>query len=112
MVFLAKYGPKSGKSIEKKVWLSTYSFAISWFSSKIIGMMVTLSFFGGLRCVLSVLFWLPIQYMHQPMMNIKISSGRSIILNALLRLRLLFEVANIAPDYFSIYSKISFDYSE
>jgi len=76
------------------------------------GMMVTLSFSGGLRCVLSVLFWLPIQYMHQPMMKMKMSSGRSIILTALLRLRLLFEVANIAPDYFSMYSKISFDYSE
>jgi len=104
MVFLAKYGPKSGKSIEKKRSLSTYSSAISWFSSKIMGMMVTLSFFGGLRCVFSVLFWLPIQYMHQPTMNIKISSGRSIILTALLRLRLFFEVANIAPDYSSLYA--------
>jgi hypothetical protein len=68
------------------------------------GITVTLSSSGGLRRVLLILFWLPIQYMHQPMMNMRVSSGKSIIIIALLRLRLLFEVTKITPDYsFSIW---------
>jgi hypothetical protein len=76
------------------------------------GIMVTLSFWGGLCCILSLLFWSPIQYMNHPIMNMTMSAGRSIIIMALLRLRLPFEVANFAPDYFSINSKINFDNSE
>jgi hypothetical protein len=45
-------------------------------------------------------------------MNMTMSAGRSIIIMALLRLRLPFEVANFAPDYLSITSKISFNHSE
>jgi hypothetical protein len=63
------------------------------------GKMVTLSFFDDLRCVLSDLFRLPIQYINQPMINKNVSTGRSIIVMTLLRLRFLFEVTNPAPDY-------------
>lgn len=82
------------------------------------GKMVTLSFsgcsccLGGLCCVLVLLFSSPIQYMNHPIMNMTMSIGRSIIVIVLLRLRLPFEVANFAPDYYSITRKISFDYSE
>ena len=89
-----------------------YAFFISCGSSKTIGLMLTLSFSGGLCCVLSVLFWSPIQYMNHPIMNMAMSTGRSIIVMVLLRLRLPFEVTNFAPDYSSITSKINFDNSE
>jgi hypothetical protein len=88
------------------------SVIISCGSSGIIGMMVMVSFFGGLRCVFSVLFWSPMQYMHQPMMNMNASAGRRSIIRALLRLRLLFNVPIIAPDYSSVVGEISFDYFE
>jgi hypothetical protein len=74
------------------------------------GITVTLPFLGGLRCVLPVLFWLPIQYTHQPMINMKISAGRSTIIMALLRLRLTLEVTNTAPDYSFPEQQINFDY--
>jgi hypothetical protein len=50
--------------------------------------------------------------MNHPIINMTMSAGRSIIVMVLLRLRLPFEVANFAPDYFSINSKINFDNSE
>ena len=95
-----------------------YEFVISCGSSKTIGIMVTLSFsgcfccLGGLCCILSVLFSSPIQYMNHPIMNMTMSIGRSIIVMALLRLRLPFEVANFAPDYYCVTCKINFDDSE
>lgn len=88
------------------------SVIISCGSSGIIGVMVMLSFFGGLRCVFCVLFWSPLQYMHQPMMNMNASAGKRIIIMALLRLRLLFDVPITAPDYSSLVGEISFDYFE
>ena len=57
------------------------------------GNRVTLSFSAGLLCVgfRRVGFrLLSIEYMNQPMTPIKMSAGRSIIVRALLRLRLTF----------------------
>ena len=65
------------------------------------GIMVTLSFLGGLRCILSGLFWSPVQYMHHPIIAMRMRAGRSIIIVVLLRLRLPFGVTNFAPDYSS-----------
>ena len=76
-----------------------YSFAISCCSSKTMDNRVTLSFLGSLRFVLPALSGLPNAYMHHPIMPMKMSAGRSMIISALLRLRLPFWDTNFAPDY-------------
>ena len=58
---------------------------------------LTLSFLIGLRCILSGLFWLPMQYMHHPMRNMKSIAGRSMVIMELLRLCLRFEATNFEP---------------
>lgn len=76
-------------------------------------MKVTLSFLGGLgRCFFFDLSWSPVQYKHQPMIAIKISTGKSKTIKALLRLRLRTEVTNFAPDNSFVKQQISFDSSE
>lgn len=61
-----------------------------------IGNRVTLSFLGDLRGA-SVFSGLPNVYMSHPMMPMKMSAGRSIIIRALLRLRLSFLDTDFAP---------------
>jgi hypothetical protein len=77
------------------------------------GMMVTLSlkfsFLIGLGCIFSGFFRSPMQYMHHPMRNMKMSAGKSMILIDFLRLCLRFEATNFDPDYFQRAGKISFD---
>ena len=71
-----------------------------------------MSFLACLRCTLSALFRLPVEYKHNPKMNMKMSVGRSIIVMALLRLRLPFLDTTFVPDCYFVTSEISFDYSE
>ena len=75
-----------------------YTFLICCCSSNIMGIKVTLSCLGGLRFFLSCHFWPSTLYIHNPIIAMKISIGRSKAIKTLLRLRLRAWVTNFAPD--------------